>query len=207
MPPDDRGGGGGGGGGSSSSERRKNLLDGQSYGDEPGLSVSATLPPDPEGQVDAQEGGWGDGGTEGGGGGMGGNFFCAAGDAAGGGAGGVVGGGEGGSAAAAGGGSGLLSESLPPEIFYSMKLVTGKDAVGTMSGPGTLGIERCGKGEGGGGRRTAVEEGRSAARAGKRSGLGCRPWWTRCPGARGSLGKALGEGMVRGLRLREEVGC
>ena len=39
-----------------------------------------------------------------------------------------------------------LELELPPpspEIFYSMKLVTGKDAVGTLSGPGTLGIERC----------------------------------------------------------------
>ncbi|CAN0374997.1 unnamed protein product [Pylaiella littoralis] len=44
-----------------------------------------------------------------------------------------------------GGGSALGLESPPasPEIFYSMKLVTGKDAVGTLSGPGTLGIERC----------------------------------------------------------------
>ncbi|CAN0227865.1 unnamed protein product, partial [Scytosiphon promiscuus] len=32
--------------------------------------------------------------------------------------------------------------SQPPEIFYSMKLVTGKDAVGTLSGPVTLGIDR-----------------------------------------------------------------
>ncbi|CAM9631829.1 unnamed protein product, partial [Ectocarpus fasciculatus] len=47
-----------------------------------------------------------------------------------------------------GGGGGLLPPRLDsppssPEIFYSMKLVTGKDAVGTLSGPGTLGIERC----------------------------------------------------------------
>lgn len=35
----------------------------------------------------------------------------------------------------------LPSESFPPEVFYSMKLVAGKDAVGTLSGPGTLGIE------------------------------------------------------------------
>lgn len=44
-----------------------------------------------------------------------------------------------------GGASSLPSESLPPEVFYSMKLVTGKDAVGTLSGPGTLGIERRGE--------------------------------------------------------------
>ncbi len=48
--------------------------------------------------------------------------------------------------------SGLESAEPSPEIFYSIKLVTGKDAVGTLSGPGTLGIERCvaGAGEGGG---------------------------------------------------------
>lgn len=46
----------------------------------------------------------------------------------------------------------LSSESPPSEVFYSMKLVTGKDAVGTLSGPGTLGIDRCnGKGDEGGG--------------------------------------------------------
>jgi len=46
--------------------------------------------------------------------------------------------------------SGLESTEPSPEIFYSIKLVTGKDAVGTLSGPGTLGIERCvtGAGEG-----------------------------------------------------------
>lgn len=183
MPPDDRGGGGGGGGdnGDSGSERRKNLLDGQPYGDELGILISATQPPDPYGQVNAQEGGWGEGGKGAGGrdgagaggetGGIGegeeggdaegarGGFSCTVGAVGGGGvggvpggvAGGVVGGGEGGSAAV-GSKSGLPSESLPPEVFYSMKLVTGKDAVGTMSGPGTLGIERRGgKGEGGGG--------------------------------------------------------
>ncbi|CAM9758292.1 unnamed protein product, partial [Sphacelaria rigidula] len=49
----------------------------------------------------------------------------------------------------------LPSEPLPSEVFYSMKVVAGKDAVGTLSGPGTLGIERRranvgGAGEGGG---------------------------------------------------------
>eukprot|EP00903_Cladosiphon_okamuranus_P006745 g6580.t1 len=43
----------------------------------------------------------------------------------------------------AGASLGLESPPSSPEIFYSMKLVTGKDAVGTLSGPGTLGIERC----------------------------------------------------------------
>lgn len=38
-------------------------------------------------------------------------------------------------------GAALSSELLPPEVFYSMKLVSGKDAVGTFSGPGTLAIE------------------------------------------------------------------
>ncbi|CAN0502632.1 unnamed protein product, partial [Ectocarpus sp. 12 AP-2014] len=52
------------------------------------------------------------------------------------------------SSSSSGGGGGLLPPRLDsppssPEIFYSMKLVTGKDAVGTLSGPGTLGIERC----------------------------------------------------------------
>ncbi|CAM9742410.1 unnamed protein product, partial [Ectocarpus sp. 8 AP-2014] len=48
------------------------------------------------------------------------------------------------SSSSSGGGGGLLPPRLDPppqspEIFYSMKLVTGKDAVGTLSGPGTLG--------------------------------------------------------------------
>lgn len=49
----------------------------------------------------------------------------------------------------------LPSESLPPAVFYSMKMVTGKDAVGTLSGPGTLGIELRG-GRGGGGAPAAA---------------------------------------------------
>lgn len=50
-----------------------------------------------------------------------------------------------------GGSSGLPSEALPPEVFYSIKLMTGKDAVGTLSGPGTLGIEKHVNGDEGGG--------------------------------------------------------
>lgn len=62
--------------------------------------------------------------------------------------------------AAVGAVSGTLpSESLPPEVFYSMKLVTGKDAVGTLSGPGTLGIEKCGEG----GKGDGAEAGAAAA--------------------------------------------
>ncbi|CAN0249627.1 unnamed protein product, partial [Ectocarpus sp. 4 AP-2014] len=46
------------------------------------------------------------------------------------------------SSSSSSGGGGLLPPRLDsppssPEIFYSMKLVTGKDAVGTLSGPGT----------------------------------------------------------------------
>lgn len=59
--------------------------------------------------------------------------------------GGNIGGGVG-SRGGGGGGASLPSESLPPEVFYSMKLVTGKDAVGTLSGPGTLGINPPGRG-------------------------------------------------------------
>ncbi|CAM9474753.1 unnamed protein product, partial [Laminaria digitata] len=226
MPPDDRGGGGGSGG---SSERRKYFLDGQPCGDEPGLSISATLPPDPDGQFNAQEGGCGGEGREngegrggggvggggnggrgggGGDGGMGGGFYCtastvagvAAGGGVGGGAGGVAGGGDGGSAAAAGG-SALLSESLPPEIFYSMKLVTGKDAVGTMSGPGTLGIERRGgKGEGGGGGAEGGGGGGSVCGAGgeeKRSRV--QTLVDALPWGKGESGKGAGSGRDPGL--------
>lgn len=47
--------------------------------------------------------------------------------------------------------SGVPSEALPSEVFYSIKLMTGKDAVGTLSGPGTLGIEKHINGDEGGG--------------------------------------------------------
>ena len=69
---------------------------------------------------------------------------------------------EGGSGSGSGMSSGLHSEYLPPEVFYSMKRVTGRDAVGTLSGPGTLGIDGLGNGgngeegrrvDGGGGER------------------------------------------------------
>lgn len=59
--------------------------------------------------------------------------------------------GRGGGSSSVGSSSGLPSEALPPEVFYSIKLMTGKDAVGTLSGPGTLGIEKRINGDEGGG--------------------------------------------------------
>lgn len=111
--------------------------------DDSGQATSSNPTPDPGGQLDLVTDGVGRGvgaGREGVGGSVDGGSHeavCAAAGAAGG-------------SARSGGGSSLPSESLPPEVFYSMKLVTGKDAVGTLSGPGTLGIERRVKGEEGG---------------------------------------------------------
>ncbi|CAB1106595.1 unnamed protein product [Ectocarpus sp. CCAP 1310/34] len=152
QPPDDWGGGGGGG-------RRKNLMsfpDGSSRIDDSSRSgtnaeqqVSDSRRHSGGAAGDAGLGISGLGGGESG-------YASATGTAASActgsgeeeGAAGTMGSESSSSSSSSGGGGWLLpprldSPPLSPEIFYSMKLVTGKDAVGTLSGPGTLGIERC----------------------------------------------------------------
>ncbi|CAM9668925.1 unnamed protein product, partial [Ectocarpus sp. 6 AP-2014] len=153
QPPDDWGGGGGGGG------RRKNLMsfpggssridDSSSSGTSAEQQVSGSRRHSGGAAADA---GLGISGSDGGGSGDGSVTGTTAATACTGsgeeeGAAGAIGS-ESSSSSSGGGGGGLLPPRLDsppqsPEIFYSMKLVTGKDAVGTLSGPGTLGIERC----------------------------------------------------------------
>lgn len=63
------------------------------------------------------------------------------------------------------------SPSPSPEIFYSMKLVTGKDAVGTLSGPVTLGIDKF-VGKGARGKGDGAEEGGGGGGGGSGGGGG-----------------------------------
>lgn len=103
----------------------------------------------------------------------------------------------------------LPSEPLPSEVFYSMKVVAGKDAVGTLSGPGTLGIERRRANVGGAGE--GVPPPPSPSRnPGKQEGNVdvCQPvaegGWTGSSSGGGGGGNICGEGSNRGNSGGEE---
>lgn len=103
----------------------------------------------------------------------------------------------------------LSSESLPSEVFYSMKVVAGKDAVGTLSGPGTLGIEGLHANVGGAGEGTSAPSSAPSGNHGKHESNAdvCLPvvegGWSGSSGS-GGRGNMCGEGSNRGNGGGEE---